>query len=502
LTPPSPTPDRQATGKPEGFPTRFRRRLTIAFVLVAAVASGVLALGCLAVTTASRMATFEQRSSQQAALALALAENQRPNSLATLINIARSQSGFDVLVVGKGQVAGSNPSLGLADVPAALRGRRAPAPGAQVETRIGGTRYLVMTGPAGGGQRLYLFFSEASIDQSIAELRNILVVGWLVVAGIAALVGNGIARRTLMPVRAAADAARRLAGGLLETRLPARVGDEFGTWAACFNEMAAALGRTIASLAHARDRERAFTSDVAHELRTPLSAIVGAAGLVQAQIDSLPAEARRPVELLVSGTERLQALVGDLLELSRMEAGGGTVAREPVPLVDVVADVLRLGGWHGAVAVDVPPLTVETDPRRLERILMNLLPNAIRYGRRNVAVRARPVGRELLIEVCDGGPGISPADLPRIFDRFYKADRSRSTGGSGLGLAIAQENARLLGTRIEVSSQPGAGTRFSLAVPLAAAAPGTDPESGGCEAAGGGGATPGDARAPSPAHAG
>jgi two-component system sensor histidine kinase MtrB len=180
----------------------------------------------------------------------------------------------------------------------------------------------------------------------------------------------------------------------------------------------------------------------------------------------MPPGVRRPVELLTESTERLRRLVADLLELSRMDAGGALVHREAVALHETIRGVVRLCGWESGVALALEPICVDTDCRRLERILVNLVSNAVQHGRRGIGVRAAVEGDHAVVEVADDGPGIPEEDLPRIFDRFYKADPARASGGSGLGLAIALENARLLGTEIEVWSRPGEGARFAFRLPL------------------------------------
>ena len=163
-------------------------------------------------------------------------------------------------------------------------------------------------------------------------LRNILAGGVGILVLLAGFVGALLARRRLRPVGQASDAARSLAEGLLETRLPVEGRDEFGSWAQSFNEMAAALETKIADLSAAQARERRFTADVAHELRTPLTALVGEASLLAEHLESMPPESRRPAELLVADVGRLRRLVEDLMEISRFDAGQESVHAETVDL--------------------------------------------------------------------------------------------------------------------------------------------------------------------------
>jgi two-component system, OmpR family, sensor histidine kinase MtrB len=278
---------------------------------------------------------------------------------------------------------------------------------------------------------------------------------------VAALVGWLLARRLLEPVGRAAVAARSVAEGLLATRLPVKGRDEFGAWAESFNRMAEALEVKIS-------RERRFTADVAHELRTPVTALVAAASLLREHLAALPAQARRPAQLLVADVVRLRHLVEDLMEISRLDSGQEEVTAQPVDLTAQVTTIVAGRGWRDTVKVTGDGVWVLTDARRLERVLANLIANAVEHGGRDVTVEVSRGG----VTVADRGPGIAPEHLPRIFERFFKADPARSKAGSGLGLAIARENARLLGADLQVSSEPGAGTRFRLELPVTRPLPG------------------------------
>jgi two-component system sensor histidine kinase MtrB len=326
----------------------------------------------------------------------------------------------------------------------------------------GGHHVLVVGGRIpGSSDELYLVFVEDRIASDLAQLRNVLAAGWLAVAIVAGLVGRTLAKRALGPVAQASDAARSIAEGLMATRLPVAGTDEFGTWAASFNEMADALESKIADLSEAQARERQFTADVAHELRTPLTALVGEASLLREHVAAMPEAARRPAELLIQDVARLRRLVEDLMEVSRFDAGSEAVLAEPVRLADLARAVVRSRGWDESVRID-GTAELRTDPRRVERIVANLVGNAIEHGGGSAEVRLASGNGFATIEVTDHGPGIVPKDLGRIFDRFAKADASRTGTGSGLGLAIARENARLLGGDIEVRSDPGSGSTFTV----------------------------------------
>jgi two-component system sensor histidine kinase MtrB len=159
---------------------------------------------------------------------------------------------------------------------------------------------------------------------------------------------------------------------------------------------------------------------------------------------------------------RLRQLVDDLMEISRFDAGRESVHAETVDLGSLAAAAVRARGWEDRVRLDADEVVITSDPRRLERIVANLVGNALEHGGPGVTVR---VGRDAVgafVEVVDRGPGIPPEHVPHLFDRFYKADAARSGRGTGLGLAIARENARLLGGEIDVWSELGKGSRFML----------------------------------------
>lgn len=449
------------------FPPGFGHRLTVAFVLVSAAASGLLAAGCLSFVATTRLALFQERSLDQARMAVAWANSAGVVPFAQLRALARQEPRFEVLVASPAATRSSAPGLTLGSVPAGLASAGVPGSFATGHTLLGGVRFLVVAAPLRTGGRLYLFFSERAVYSSLQALCLVLAVGWLAVVAMSCLLGRWIARRTLSPVQSAARAATDLAQGLLDTRLKTLDRDEFGLWARCFNQMAEQLQRTIEGLSAARDREHAFAANAAHELRTPLSVIVAAADLLEEQSSRLPAEARRAAQAVATGAGGLDRIIGDLLELSRLDAGVLTIHPGPIELQTALAVLLADSGWDDRVELVCPELWVETDWPRLERIVTNLLANAIRHGGGRVRLEARPSSDLAEVSVSDEGPGIDPVLASHVFERFFK---SGAGGGTGLGLAIVQESARLLGTIVHIDSYPGEGATFWFT--LARAQPG------------------------------
>jgi two-component system sensor histidine kinase MtrB len=449
-------------------PGRLRRRLTLAFMLVAGISAAALAAGSYLLVRQARLDDSLDRSLEQARLNLVVGAELLPEEGPGAVLDAYARRGtFATVLVTPDRTVPSSVSVGLAHVPRGIREIVARDELAYERTRVAETRYLVVGGRVPETEaEAYFFFSEEDIHDDLAELGTILLVGLAAVLLVAGLVGTLLARRTLAPVARASEAARALAEGLLATRLPVEREDEFGAWATSFNEMAEALQAKITALSEAQARERRFTADVAHELRTPLTAIVNEASLLAEHLDRMPAGARRPAELLVEDVARLRDLVEDLMEISRLDAGTQPVRPEQVDLASLVAAAVRARGWDESVRLETEEAVLTSDPRRLERIVANLVGNALEHGGRDVSVRVGGDGGGVFVEVLDRGAGIAAGDLPHLFDRFYKADRARSGPGSGLGLAIALENARLLGGDIDVWSELGAGTRFTLRLPV------------------------------------
>jgi len=216
-------------------------------------------------------------------------------------------------------------------------------------------------------------------------------------------------------------------------------------------------------------------ADVSHELRTPVAALVAEASILRDHVDDLPPESRRAGELLVADVGRLRTLVDDLMEVSRFDAGVEHVVPQAVDLVGLVRGVVAARLPEATVRAPETALVIETDPRRLERILGNLLDNAREHAPgAPVDVLLARGDDELSIVVADRGPGVPPDRLSTIFDRFSKADPSRHGGSSGLGLAIAAEHASLLGARLRAENRPDGGLRIELRLPVTRSLPGGD----------------------------
>ncbi len=329
--------------------------------------------------------------------------------------------------------------------------------------------------PAGPDYRLFHLFPLSSEQQTLGLVQRTLAVAGLLLVGLLALIAGLVTRQVVAPVRAAARTAERLAAGHLEERLQVRGEDELARLAGSFNSMAVALQRQIRQLEDLSRVQRRFVSDVSHELRTPLTTVRMAADLLHEARDEFAPDVRRSAELLQTELDRFQELLADLLEISRYDAGATSLEPEPVDVTGLVRRCVErtapLAARRGsAVRVEAParPVVAELDPVRVERVLRNLLVNAVEHGEgRPVHVRVGADDASVAVLVRDGGVGLRPGEEELVFRRFWRGDpsRARTTGGTGLGLAIALEDARLHGGRLEAHGRPGEGAVFRLTLP-------------------------------------
>ncbi|HTW05266.1 MAG TPA: MtrAB system histidine kinase MtrB [Streptosporangiaceae bacterium] len=334
---------------------------------------------------------------------------------------------------------------------------------------------LIYGVPAGPYYQLYYFFPLTQVQQSLVQIQRTLLLGGIALvflfAGIAALV----TRWVVTPVRYAALGAQRLSAGNLDERMPVRGVDELAALATSFNEMATSLQEKMTALQDLSQVQRQFVSDVSHELRTPLTTIKIAADVLYGSRDQLDGPAARSAELLQSQLERFESLLSDLLEVSRYDANVAVLDPEPVDICDLVrqsADVAQqLAERRGAkieFRLPAEPCVAEVDRVRVERILRNLLVNAVEHGEgKDALVTVAGDSAAVAVAVRDFGIGLSVGEDRRVFERFWRADpaRARTTGGTGLGLAIALEDARIHGGWLEAWGESGRGSVFRLTLP-------------------------------------
>lgn len=329
--------------------------------------------------------------------------------------------------------------------------------------------------PLAGQYELYYLYSLEPEQQTLAFVQQVLGAAGL---GLVVLLGGMtwlVTRQAVHPVRSAARVAERLADGHLTERMTVKGVDEMATLARSFNEMAESLQDQIQRMEELSHLQRRFVSDVSHELRTPLTTVRMAAEVIHSARSDLDPAAARSAELLTAQLDRFEDLLADLLEISRFDAGAAVLDAESRDVRDVVTSAFeqavglaeRRGVW---LTVDLPerPVIADLDPRRVERILRNLLVNAIEHAEgKPVEVRLAGDPREVAVTVRDHGMGMSEEEAEHVFDRFWRADpaRARTTGGTGLGLAISIEDAHLHGGWLEAWGRPGQGACFRLTLP-------------------------------------
>ncbi|WP_439644586.1 MtrAB system histidine kinase MtrB [Gordonia soli] len=393
---------------------------------------------------------------------------------------------FDtVLMVPGNGASDSDPGVGpTAEVPDNLRDmvqagqvayQYATVPsssGGQVPALIVGTP----TNASVPGLELYLVFPLTSEQNTVDLVRGTLLTGGVVLLGLLAAIAWLVSRQVVIPVRSASRIAVRFADGRLKERMPVRGEDDMARLAMSFNDMAESLSKQITHLEEFGGLQRQFTSDVSHELRTPLTTVRMASDVLYEGRDDLDPVRKRSVELLDKELDRFETLLNELLEISRHDAGMAELAAErmdmAIPIDAALATVNHLAEETGTeLVLDLPtePVIAEIDPRRVERVLRNLLANAIDHGeRRPVVLTMRSDGDAVAITVRDNGIGLRPGEEKLVFNRFWRSDpsRFRRSGGTGLGLAISIEDARLHQGRLEAWGEPGNGACFRLTLPL------------------------------------
>jgi len=391
-----------------------------------------------------------------------------------------------------GQAAGAltlqspvSSNLNPAVIPARLRAKVATAGSHLTYQSVGipsadGTHPGIVVGapiqiPVAGAYELYLVFDLQNEQGTLDFVQRTLLVGGLISLLIIGLVSYFVTVWLVKPLRSAAEVAESIASGDLNKRLPAKGTDVIAVWARSFNKMTDSLQKQITKVTNVSTMQQRFVSDVSHELRTPMTTIRISGDMLFRNRDKLAPSLKKDAEALNDQIIRFELLLGDLLELSRFDAGG---VRPHMELQDVqhvvgmsIASVEPLARNKGSrINVDLPSelVELELDNRRIERLMRNLLANAIEHGEgKPIDVHVGSDDKAVAITVTDYGIGMSKDQLEHVFDRFWRADpsRQRTTGGTGLGLAISQEDANLHGGWLQVWARPNQGACFRLTLP-------------------------------------
>nr|WP_281507502.1 MtrAB system histidine kinase MtrB [Brachybacterium sp. Marseille-Q7125] len=335
-----------------------------------------------------------------------------------------------------------------------------------------GTRVIV---PGSGSYDLYLVYSMQEEQQTLAFVQRVILGGGAVLLGLIVGIAVVVARLVTTPLKRAALAAEKLADGDLTSRMEVAGADELARVGESFNDMAASLEQKVVDLTELSRLQQRFVADVSHELRTPLTTIRMASAVLDSRREELPTDLQRTAELLAAQVQRFEVLLADLLEISRFDAGAAALEAHREDLDALVTRALEnaepLAEARGCT-LDVhlagEGMDAVVDGRRVDRVLRNLLTNAIEHGAgQPVLVQTAADEDAVAVVVQDWGHGISPENARRVFDRFWRADpsRARTLGGTGLGLSISVEDTHLHGGWLQAWGREGEGAVFRLTLP-------------------------------------
>ena len=329
--------------------------------------------------------------------------------------------------------------------------------------------------PKSGNYEMYLVYSLNNQNRTLSIITNALLFTGFALIFLIGLITWLVVRQVVKPVREAASIAQKFTQGDFSQRMKVESSDEIATLGRAFNEMALSLESQISRLENLSRVQQRFVSDVSHELRTPLTTLRMASEVIYGQRDSFDPTIARSTELLVAQLDRFERLLEDLLEVSRFDAEVAIL--EPIDfdlitLIERCIEDVRASSHDHVISIsiehEVEQVMIKADMRRVERIMRNLLSNALDHAEEKpINVTVISTRSEVAVGVRDYGTGIEPAALSRIFDRFWRADpsRSRVRGGTGLGLSIALEDARLHNGELDAWGLPGEGAHFVLTLP-------------------------------------
>lgn len=429
-------------------------RITVGFALISLVVA-------LAVSGATYLSTrvylVQERETAALNRALidarvvdaALSDGKRPvKALESVPASADSQSLLNV----DGEWFSNNVTVSPGDLPRTLLTSAEPD-GAWQRFAAENTTFLGVAIPVSGGLFVETF-SFAELDQTLAVLGWVLAVASLLAFVLGGAIGRYAGHRILRPLVTLADGARQITAGDLHARVPVGDDPDLSAISTAFNDMADAVEDRI-------ERERRFSGNVSHELRSPLTGILGTAELLEHRRERLPEREATLVSALVSQVRRFSATVLDLLEISRI-GGDETIQHESIDIGGLIDDVLSNRG----LPLDLREgdgVRLTTDPRRFERVVSNLVENAERHGDGLIMIKVEPGRETTRLVVDDAGPGIPEEIAGQIFEPFSRGDVTRQDG-AGLGLAIVREQVRLLGGEVSVQTSPQGGARFVVSL--------------------------------------
>ncbi|WP_432936091.1 ATP-binding protein [Kribbella sp. CA-253562] len=442
----------------------LRHRIVIGFALVALLVSAVFAVSTYALARGYLLDQRERVVQHQALADAGFVQRRLETAgadVSAVLTAAGTPAGHTVVLKWQDQWYASALDQGRDAVPATLRAETAEGRAAvqRVRTADGPVIVVGVPLPAVGGE----FYEIAPLDELDAILRllsTILIGGAALAAAAGAALGAWASRSVVTPLNRVAVAAATIAGGELDTRLPPTQDPELATIVASFNSMVQTLQQRI-------ERDARLAADVSHELRSPLTTLVGSVDLLTARRDELPPRSQQLLDLISADLDRFRRLLDDLLELARSDAGLDLSPEARVDVGELLRHVLHEVG-DPALVSGVEDLEVLGDKARLSRLFRNLFENAERHGGGLTAVLVSRSGDDVLVEVDDAGSGIPPEERERVFERFATGPTRRgSSSGTGLGLALVAETAAAHGGAVWCTSSPAGGARFVVRLPEA-----------------------------------
>jgi signal transduction histidine kinase len=447
-------------------------RITITFALGALLVSAAVAISAYVFTE-----RFDQRGQERAAArqtyvnaAIVRARLRDPNAtLPAVLDQLTTGSSQQTVIYTEGRWFSSSLLISRDSIPPAARSAVVAGAPVRAWARISGAPHIVVGVPLPAVNAAYFqVFDEAPLQRTLAVLRSVLIAAAAAATAAGAATGWWASRRLTAPLRAVSTAARELAAGSFDTRLPAERESELAGLVDSFNTMVTALANRV-------ERDARFAADVSHELRSPLTTLSTSLSVLQGRRDELSARGQAALDLLAGELSRFERLVEDLLEISRADTEQGLGEGERIRICHLVLNLLEAPEYASVAAefdADVLNATVRGDKRRIQQVLRNLLDNAGRYAGGATRVSAEGDSRTVTLYVDDKGPGVPEGDRERIFDRFTRGrntSRRGASAGTGLGLALVREHVRVHGGTAWVTDAPDGGARFAVRFPLESA---------------------------------
>ena len=458
----------------------LRSRITIAFALGAAILSALLAIVTFGLVRSNLVSERESAAARQAFLNARVVRDQlrsQSQPEQAVLDGLESPTGASPILFRNGQWFAVTIKRGREQLPSSLRDGVLKGHAEKMRFNLDRHAQLGIGVPLPGVKAAYFeIASFEDTERALSSLAFSLLAAAAVTTIAGAFLGSWAARRVLRPLGHVSAAAVAIAGGRLDTRVAPITDPDLGTLVSSFNDMASALQERI-------ERDARFASDVSHELRSPRTTLTTSISILESRREELPERARAALDLLVADVQRFSAMVEDLLEISRFDAGAARLHLETARISELLLQSVAASSDREipvTISAQAAARTVAVDKRRLVRVVANLIGNAERHAGGATRVTVDLADDDVQIGVEDAGPGVFEADRERIFERFARGSEAagrRGTGeGVGLGLALVREHVNLHGGRAWVEDAPDGGARFVVALPTVAAEEPDEPE--------------------------